>query len=91
MNKGINTGHRDCCGEAIREGDKVVTVSGEGAIEWDGSAWKIHYLDGHLEPLNCYDQSRIRRWDNTGQSRDNRRDNGTMPRDNQNYCPTIVP
>ena len=91
MNQPINTGHRDCCGEVIHEGDKVVTVSGTGTIQWDGSAWRILYEDGHLEPLNAYDKSRIRRWDNTIHARDNGRDNGIMLRDNKNDCPTIVP
>jgi hypothetical protein len=57
----IPTGHRDCCGEMIRQGDDIVTRHGQGTVEWDGNAWKIHYQDGHLEPLNCYDKSRLRR------------------------------
>ena len=56
-----STGHRDCCGETIYMGDEVATVSGYGVVEWDGKAWMIHYQDDHLEPLNCYDKSRIRR------------------------------
>lgn len=59
------TGHRDCCGDMIHEGDTVFTRHGEATIIWDREAWRMKYTDGHLEPLNCWDSSNLRRCDNS--------------------------
>ena len=55
------TGHRDCCGEMICEGDHVVTRHGESVVIAVEKSWRLRYQDGHLEPLNCYDACRLRR------------------------------
>ena len=74
--KNVSTGHLDCCGKMIRRGDKVVTVSGEATILHVQNRWLLWYGGRHLEPLNCYDASRLRRvekgWDNKTLSRDNK-------------------
>jgi len=59
--KNVSTGHLDCCGKMIRRGDKVVTVSGEATILHVQNRWLLWYGGRHLEPLNCYDASRLRR------------------------------
>ena len=71
----IDTGHRDCCGQAVRRGDKVATASGNGIVLWVGKAWRILYEDRHLEPLNAYDKSHIRCVDNSEKQVDNGLDN----------------
>ena len=59
--KNIATGHFDCFGEMIREGDTVVTANGEATVIGQEKHWKLHYRDGHLESLNFYGKSHIRR------------------------------
>ena len=57
----LMTGHNDCCGQMIKEGDQVVTANGTGTVRWVCSAWRILYEDGHIEPLNAYGKDRIRK------------------------------
>lgn len=86
------TGHRDCCGEMICEGDHVVTRHGESVVIAVEKSWRLHYEDGHLEPLNCYDACRLRRvseaWDN---GRDNGMGQDLLSRDKEMIVPQIVP
>lgn len=61
----ISTGHRDCCGDMIHEGDTVCTRTGEAVVTSTEKRWLLSYPDGRLEPLNHHGSEVIRRCDNT--------------------------
>lgn len=61
----ISTGHRDCCGDMIHEGDTVFTWTGEAVVTTTEKRWFLSYPDGRLEPLNDYGSGVIRRCDNS--------------------------
>jgi len=65
------TGHRDCCGDMICEGDTVVTRHGESRVISVDKSWRLQYEDSHLEPLNCYDACRLRRMCDNGVTTEN--------------------
>ena len=56
-----STGHRDCCGEMIHEGDNVVTGNGYGRIVWLEGKWWIRFSDLSVERLNRYPANALRR------------------------------
>lgn len=64
-NKGPMTGHYDCCGQMISEGDTVVVKHGQdhpiAHVIWIDSRWMLRFSDGSLEALNRHGKNCIRR------------------------------
>lgn len=61
----IPTGHRDCCGDMIHEGDTVYTRSGNGRIVWIENRWWLQFSDLSVEALNRHPAAELRRCDNS--------------------------
>lgn len=61
----IPTGHRDCCGDMIHEGDTVHTRDGNGRIHWIQEQWWLMFSDLSVKALNKYPASELRRCDNS--------------------------
>lgn len=56
------TGHFDCCGDMIYNGDTVTTRRGDAVVFWvGGGRWMLHYDDAYVESLNRYGKDDIRR------------------------------
>lgn len=61
----IPTGHRDCCGDMIHEGDTVYTRGGNGRIVWIENRWWLQFSDLSVEALNRHPAAEFRRCDNS--------------------------
>ena len=57
----VATGHRDCCGDMIYEGDTVVTRNGHGRAVWLEERWYLQFSDLSVEALNRYPAGELRR------------------------------
>lgn len=57
----VATGHRDCCGDMIYEGDTVVTRNGHGRAVWLEDKWYLQFSDLSVEVLNHYPAGELRR------------------------------
>jgi hypothetical protein len=59
--KNAATGHRDCCGDMIHEGDTVITGNGHGRVVWLEGKWWLKFSDMSVEALNRYPAGALRR------------------------------
>jgi hypothetical protein len=59
--KNAATGHRDCCGDMIHEGDTVITRNGHGRVVWLEGKWWLKFSTQDVERLNRYPASELRR------------------------------
>ena len=57
----VATGHRDCCGDMIYDGDTVVTRNGHGRAVWLEGKWYLKFSDLSVEALNRYPAGELRR------------------------------
>lgn len=62
----VATGHRDCCGDMIYEGDTVVTRKGHGRAVWLENKWYLQFSDLSVEALNHYPAGELRRLVDSG-------------------------
>ena len=87
-----STGHRDCCGDMIHEGDMVITKDGHGRIVWLDRKWWLRFSDQSVEALNRFPADALRRVaeDGTIASVPPMGQETIVP-GQRNDCPTIVP
>ena len=90
------TGHRDCCGDMVHEGDTVISRNGQGRIHWIQEKWWLMFSDLSVEALNRYPAKELRRLvrDGTKASVPGLSHETTVPgqqNDCPAHCPTTVP
>ena len=88
----VATGHRDCCGYMIYDGDTVITRNGHGRVAWIQGKWYLRFSGLDVEALNRYPADAIRRLteDGTIASVPSVGQETIVP-GQRNDCPTIVP
>ena len=90
--KNAATGHRDCCGDMIHEGDTVITRNGHGRVVWLEGKWWLEFSTHAVERLNRYPASELRRVAENGTIGfvPSQEDETIVP-GQENECPTDCP